>query len=174
MNPHTGIPSLLKQADAIGNLLQQAWHPSSRLEPAACAERQISLCKTTHHPQSDCGSPWYTALLWAICCFVPSLLYQNMETVDISIPANHDHTALPALIERIMSDAGLLADRLALRSYPGATHWHIRRPGAKGTLELTYWPHAGRLWFAVHANRRAEWIAPAIDELTARMMQVFR
>jgi hypothetical protein len=25
-----------------------------------------------------------------------------------------------------------------------------------------------------HANRRAEWIAPAIEDLTARMMQVLR
>jgi hypothetical protein len=61
------------------------------------------------------------------------------------------------------------AERPELRSYPGATHWHIRWPGARGTLELTYWPRAGRLWFAVHANRRAEWIAPAIDDLMARM-----
>ena len=76
---------------------------------------------------------------------------------------------LPALIERSVSDAGLLAERLELRSYPGATHWHIRRPGAKGTLELTYWPRARRLWFAVHANRRADWIAPAIDDLSARI-----
>jgi hypothetical protein len=78
---------------------------------------------------------------------------------------------LPALIERAVADAGLLASRLELRGYPGATHWHIKRPGAKGTLELTYWPGQGRLWFAVHANRRAEWIATAIGELTARMMQ---
>jgi hypothetical protein len=97
---------------------------------------------------------------------------QNMETIQIPIPANHSSTTLLALIERSVSDAGLLAARLELRSYPGATHWHIRRPGAKGTLELTYWPQAYRLWFAVHANRSAEWIAPAINDLMARMMQV--
>ena len=94
-----------------------------------------------------------------------------METINIPIPADHSPTTLPALIERSVGDAGLLAARLELRGYPGATHWHIRRPGAKGTLELTYWPDAGRLWFAVHANRRAAWIAPAIDDLTTRMMQ---
>ena len=71
-----------------------------------------------------------------------------------------------------MSDAGLLTKQLALRSYPSATHWHIRQPGAQGTLELTYWPMRSRLWFAIHANRRAEWLAPAIDDLTARMIQV--
>jgi hypothetical protein len=94
-----------------------------------------------------------------------------LETIEIPLRANHDPTTLPAVIERSVSNAGLLADRLELRSYPGATHWHIWRPGAKGTLELTYWPRAGRLWFAVHANRRAEWIAPAIEELCARMLK---
>jgi hypothetical protein len=95
-----------------------------------------------------------------------------METIQIPIPANHSSTTLLALIERSVSNAGLLAARLELRSYPGATHWHLRRPGAKGTLELTYWPRTGRLWFSIHANRRAEWIAPAIDDLVARMRQV--
>src|SRR6266545_2204477 len=56
---------------------------------------------------------------------------QNMETIDIPIPANHSQIAIPALIERAVSDAGLLADRLELHSYPGATHWHIRQPGAR-------------------------------------------
>jgi len=95
-----------------------------------------------------------------------------METIDTPIPAEHSPTALIALIERAVSDAGLLAERRELRSYPGAAHWHIRRPGTQGTLELTYWPQAERLWFAVHANRRADWIAPAMAELRARIMQV--
>src|SRR5205085_6947018 len=94
-----------------------------------------------------------------------------MDTIDIPLRTGHDSAIQLALIEQSVSEAGLLAERRELRSYPGATHWHIRRPDAKGTLELTYWPRAGRLWFAVHANRRAEWIAPAIGELTARMIQ---
>jgi hypothetical protein len=95
-----------------------------------------------------------------------------METIDISLPSNHSQIAMPMLIEHAIAEAGLLAERLELRSYPGATHWHIRRPGAKGTLELTYWPLQHRLWFAIHANRRAEWIAPALDDLMMRVMRV--
>jgi hypothetical protein len=94
-----------------------------------------------------------------------------METINIPLPSNHSQIAMPTLIEHAITDAGLLAARLELRSYPGATHWHIRRLGAKGTLELTYWPTQSRLWFAIHANRRAEWLAPAIDDLTARLIQ---
>ena len=94
-----------------------------------------------------------------------------METVDIPLRADHDRAALPGLIELAIAEAGLASSRLALRSYPGATHWHLRLPGANGTLELTYWPNSGQLWFAVHANRRAEWITPAIQGLTARLLQ---
>ena len=97
-----------------------------------------------------------------------------MDTIDIPLRAGHDPAMLPALIECAVAEAGLLSSRLDLRGYPGATHWHIRRPGAKGTLELTYWPSQGRLWFATHANRRAEWIEPALDQLAARMMQLGR
>ncbi|MEP7189028.1 MAG: hypothetical protein ABI901_07565 [Roseiflexaceae bacterium] len=99
---------------------------------------------------------------------------QRMQTLDIPLPSDHSQLALPALIERTIAEAGLLAERHALRSYPGATHWHIRRLGTNGTLELTYWPTQSRLWFAIHANRRAEWIAPVRDDLMARIMQVFR
>jgi hypothetical protein len=95
----------------------------------------------------------------------------GVETIDVPISPQHDPAALPARIECAIAGAGLLAGRLELRGYLGATHWHIKRPGARGTLELTYWPAEGRLWFAIHANRRAAWIAPAIDVLAERMMQ---
>src|SRR3954454_14561043 len=71
----------------------------------------------------------------------------HMETINIPLASNHSQIAMLTLIEQAISDAGLLADRLELRSYPGATHWHIRRLGTKGTLELTYWPMQSRLWF---------------------------
>ncbi|HEU5100036.1 MAG TPA: hypothetical protein VFU22_13500 [Roseiflexaceae bacterium] len=93
-----------------------------------------------------------------------------METITVPLSTSHDPAMLPGLIERAMAEAGLVSSRLELRGYAGATHWHIRRPGAKGTLELTYWPSRGRLWFAIHANRRADWMPSAIDQLTARMM----
>jgi hypothetical protein len=57
-----------------------------------------------------------------------------MQTIEVPAPPDYDPTPIVALIERTVSDAGLLADRRELRSYPGATHWHIRQPGAKGTL----------------------------------------
>jgi hypothetical protein len=94
-----------------------------------------------------------------------------MEQIDIALPAPHNPTTLVALIEHAARASGLLVSRRALRSYPGSIHWHLKRPGARGTLELTYWPRTGRLWFAIHANRRADWIAAAVAELIARIVQ---
>jgi hypothetical protein len=96
-----------------------------------------------------------------------------MDTITIMIPANHDPAVLIARIERAAAAEGLdVGERMTLRTFPGSIHWHLRRPGGKGVLELTYWPSQGRLWFAVHANRRANWIAPAIERLRARLEQV--
>jgi hypothetical protein len=95
-----------------------------------------------------------------------------MEVFEITPPTNQDSAALSALIEHAASEAGLIVGLYTtLRAYPGSTHWHFKQPGARGVLELTYWPRQGRLWFAVHANRRAAWIAPAIERLRARIEQ---
>ena len=99
------------------------------------------------------------------------LAFGRMDTFEVTPPATLDATAIVALVERAAVEAGLLVSRSTLRTYPGSTHWHLKQPGAKGMLELTYWPQTGRLWFAVHANRRADWIAPAIEQLTARIVQ---
>jgi hypothetical protein len=96
-----------------------------------------------------------------------------MDSIEIAAPATQNPTALIAQIERAASAEGLdSGERMTLRMFPGSTHWHLRQPGLKGVLELTYWPSQGRLWFAVHANRQADWIDPAIERLRARIENV--
>jgi hypothetical protein len=74
-----------------------------------------------------------------------------METIEIALPAQLASDHLIALIERIGVDASLVVImRTTLRTYPGSTHWHVQQPGARGVLEITYWPSQQRLWFAVH------------------------
>jgi hypothetical protein len=98
-----------------------------------------------------------------------------METIEISLPANYDSAVLMAQIERAVAEEGLdIGERMTLRTFPGSIHWHLRRPSAKGVLELTYWPGRRRLWFAVHSNRQAEWVAPAIERLRACLEQTIR
>lgn len=95
-----------------------------------------------------------------------------MDIVEIAIPANYVPAALVARIERAAAEAGLdVGERMTLRTFPGSLHWHLRRPGTKGVLELTYWPIQHRAWFAVHSNRQASWIAPAIERLRVTLEQ---
>jgi hypothetical protein len=95
-----------------------------------------------------------------------------MEAIEIVLRGQLTSDQLIALIERVVVDAGLVvAVRTTLRTYPGSTHWHTQQPGTKGVLEITYWPNQQRLWFAVQANRRADWIRAAIQTLKQRILE---
>jgi hypothetical protein len=94
-----------------------------------------------------------------------------MDVVELAIPANHEPATLIEQIERCAALEGLdIGARMTLRTFPGSIHWHLRRPSTKGVLELTYWP-GRRLWFAVHSNRQAEWIAPTLERLRTCLEQ---
>ena len=71
-----------------------------------------------------------------------------------------------AVFEACLQQLGLSFKRMSLAKYPGSTHWHIQRPGEKGTLEATWWPSEERLWLSVHANRRGDWQAAVIGEIS--------
>ncbi len=53
----------------------------------------------------------------------------------------------------------------SLAARRGSLHWHIVKPGEKGTLELTFVPQTNELWFAIHGNRRATWMAEKMSGL---------
>lgn len=61
--------------------------------------------------------------------------------------------------------------RGTLRAYPGSLHWHVEKPGERGTLEVTLWPAKPRLWLAVQAGRRARWIEEALPQIKAHIEQ---
>jgi hypothetical protein len=95
-----------------------------------------------------------------------------MDIIEIAIPTNHEPTILIEQIEHYAELEGLdVGKRMTLRTFPGSIHWHLRRPSIKGVLELTYWPGRRRLWFAVHSNRQAKWIAPTIERLRTCLEQ---
>ena len=47
----------------------------------------------------------------------------------------------------------------------GSRHWHLRRPGRPGTLELNEWQ--GRVWVKVHPLRDGGWAEAFARELSA-------
>lgn len=55
----------------------------------------------------------------------------------------------------------------SLVTLPGCTHWHLRKAGSSGTLELTWWPRTEEFWASVHANRHADWMEPLLAQLRA-------
>lgn len=62
-------------------------------------------------------------------------------------------------VEAFASARGLVVHLAgSLTKCPGSLHWHLGKPGRRGTLEATYWPRTARFWFKVAANRGAPWI----------------
>ena len=86
-----------------------------------------------------------------------------MREFDLSIDGGILPEDVPATLEQTASWAGLVAERGSLKSYPGSTHWHFRRPGSRGTLEATWFPHTERLWLSYHENRYAPWMDDMVE-----------
>jgi hypothetical protein len=95
-----------------------------------------------------------------------------MSEAEVQIGSGAGAAEVERVAEDVLSSFGL--DRhlkTTLAKYPGCIHWHYCKPSCVGTLELTFWPSAHRLWFKVHAGRRAEWIEPVIQSLTHTLEQ---
>jgi hypothetical protein len=91
-----------------------------------------------------------------------------MEQIEVHIdPAGIDEQLIP-LLEGAIAHFGLqIRKKGILRTYPGSQHWHIFKPGERGTLEVTIWPEGKRVWFSVQSRRRAEWIEEIVPQLKA-------
>ena len=99
-----------------------------------------------------------------------------MLEIEVPPPHNHVRDAVYSLAQM----RGLVVTMdIGLRSYQGGSHWHLRKPKASGTLEVTYWPARDRLWVTYHANRVGDgWVeegAPQFAiELRDRMKDLQR
>lgn len=93
---------------------------------------------------------------------------------EVEVPVSGDVSAndVKLGVERACDELGLqvgLRDTLA--SYPGSVHWHMKREGERGTLEITFAPVAARLWLSVHAGRDADWIDDVLMTLPKRIVE---
>lgn len=82
-----------------------------------------------------------------------------MVEIEIPTPAGD----ICEIVQAAFSRFGLtVASNTELKKYPGSRHWHLRKPGSSGTLEVTFWPERGRLWVAYHSNRVGDgWVESA-------------
>jgi hypothetical protein len=75
-----------------------------------------------------------------------------------------------AAVDEACERAGLTVTlRGTLAAYPGCVHWHVKKGREAGTLEITWWPKTGQLWFKIADNRNGHWIASAAGEIRRRI-----
>jgi hypothetical protein len=90
------------------------------------------------------------------------------EEILIHVPERITPDNVDFIIDKTIIEFDLnVTMRGTLKSYPGSTHWHIKRDRARGTLEITWWPQRRRLWIKIQSGRTAPWI----DEIAPQFKQ---
>ena len=93
-----------------------------------------------------------------------------MIEVDLQIPDSLETEAVIRIVEQVCASNYLTCSRKGtLVSYPGSIHWHFKRNGDKGTLEITWWEVKNRLWFKVAKGRTGDWMAEKIATLKKKI-----
>ncbi|MEM9432360.1 MAG: hypothetical protein AAGA12_00450 [Pseudomonadota bacterium] len=104
-----------------------------------------------------------------------------MTEYEITVSNRQDGSAVAAVVNDVCMQEGLVLQmKTSLKKYPGCTHWHFKRPDARGIVEVTWWPEAteksaSRLWLSIHGNRQADWtfeLMPKLKALIERQLSV--
>ena len=89
-----------------------------------------------------------------------------MKHWEIQVGGRWNSAAIARTIERAGESCGLSQSmKGSLRKFEGCTHWHFKKPGHSGTIELTMWSQERRVWISVQAGRRADWIKRELPEI---------
>lgn len=98
----------------------------------------------------------------------------DIEIACPSLTAADRDTVVAAVLDVAESEALLVTLTTTHSSYPGSIHWHFKpERRIRGVLDLTYWPHGGRLWLSVRAQD-ADWIDPAAQSLASSLTDELR
>src|ERR1700679_3690228 len=83
----------------------------------------------------------------------------NVQQVEFTVPETRDLTRAAEKIEQVCAALGLtMSMKTSQAAFPGSTHWHYKNKKLKGTLELTLYIPARRVWANVQSGRKAPWI----------------
>lgn len=89
-----------------------------------------------------------------------------MVEYEIDIPPSADLSQAAAIIEECYAAVGLrMTLKGTLAKYPGCVYWHFRKDNQRGTLEITLWNRARRIWFTVQSKRSGPWIEESIGRI---------
>lgn len=93
-----------------------------------------------------------------------------MRDFPIELRPGASLSNVEAQVEHCCSELGLIrALKDTLAKYPGCIHWHYKKKGVSGTLEVTLWPSKRQLWLTVQEGRRADWIEEELPEVRRRL-----
>jgi hypothetical protein len=89
-----------------------------------------------------------------------------MQEVEINLSGITDQEKIERVIEQVCLAQDLRRTiKGSLQQCPGCVHWHYQKPGAVGTLEITYWPQENRCWFPFRDGRAKSWVVEMMDVL---------
>ncbi len=89
-----------------------------------------------------------------------------MTEIELTVPLQMDLSQAEQIIEQCCMVEGLSVNlKGSLAKYPGCIHWHFKRDSQRGTLEITLWASARRIWFSIHTGRTGAWIEETLFRL---------
>jgi len=95
-----------------------------------------------------------------------------MQEYEFQVPSSAELAVVDSAIEAACIAEGLqLGMKGSLARFPGSIHWHFKKPGERGTLEITSVPQANRVWAQVQSGRRADWIEPCLTQIRHRFAE---
>jgi len=98
-----------------------------------------------------------------------------MEIFDIDVPETVVWAAVPHAVEATCAEIGLqLSMKTSLKGHTGSAHWHYKRAGQTGTLEITASEFDSRIWLKVHPRRRGNWVPDAVAHLLRTISERLR
>jgi hypothetical protein len=93
-----------------------------------------------------------------------------MITIEVSVTPKATLSRAEKMIEEYCASEGLsIAMKGTLSTYPGCIHWHFRKEGQRGTLEITLRSERRKIWFSVHAGRNGPWIEASVRRLKTKI-----
>ena len=97
-----------------------------------------------------------------------------MRHIEIPLTRSADASLVTALEDAFSRCELRITLKGATASYPGSTHWHLKREKLTGTLEATLWPSESWFWLSVQDGRKAPWIEESLPQIVAVLDQVCR
>lgn len=89
-----------------------------------------------------------------------------MIEIEITVPLQANLSRAEQIIEqRCIAESLSLSLKGSLAKYTGCIHWHFKRDGQRGTLEITLWANVHRIWFSIHTGRTGDWIEATVARL---------